>query len=1203
MEWDAPETAGSVVGIITSIAQDAVAAAITYRMAKVISIDATSMVVEFADEPDSRIPVKLPSFRPKATGMNVEIEVRNGTEFHLNKVFGDTAVTGTSQPDPVIPDVPTGLALTTSARAVTATWDISDGATAYDVQRAKDTEFIDSPEIKQVIANQISFSGMTPGEGWYFRVRAHNTAGDSEWSSFESIVVSGEGGGASALPAVPLLLKIENGNLSQLASWAVVGGADYYELQFSADQNFQTGNTSQITRATQYWRLQLTVGNTWYYRVRAVNTLGPSDWSSPVSETVASVGTQPAGKPAKILGVALSSSRGGITSLWNPQAVATAYEVQRARNSTFTLSFTSQTVAGSTLQTNNLPIGQTWYYRVRGTNSLGAGDFSDVVSIPVADEPPPANAPDVVLDLKLSSIPTQVTASWASLNNVSKYELQRSYDQNFGGTIYPEFPETNQFTVTGLTPDETFYFRVRGVNDAGNGTWSDTKSITVRSATDYTDGKPPANSPPTSVTTGIGQLIAEWPIQPNADPVIYDVHLGMTSGFTPSAATLLGSTGSTFWVTTTKPDGTKLQAGTTHFMRVVARDRDGAANPGAQGSGVPDVIDLGTAGDVHYSGIKGDGAVPPTPNAPTISGGLGYLYAKWPRPGGADPLTYEVHVSTNANFIPDANTLSLTTTSLFAFIRKQGPGNFSRDLVYGTTYYVRLVAFDVDGFSQPGPANSGFTVQANTADIAVGAIRAGSGIIGDLAVDTAQIADAAISYAKIGDLQVDTAKIANGAIKNAKIDDLAVTTAKINDLAINNAKIDDLAVNSAKVQSLVAGKILSDTLTANVVIAASLRTSYDIRRVEFNAGGIFMIDDYGNQVVALNATNGTAQFSGNVNAVNGSFSGNITSSAVIRGGVLVADRILTREYGASVEVNSGDINTIKFHTQHWQSYEDLSPHIKSGTFYPGWGGLDINSGYTSNMQTALVLSSGSMNSSWRQSMLTLYGAAEDNSVEMFARLQTDRFEVWATRMELVHSPFDASGGYFVQGIRFGASGSFPNAQGRLMHSGAGNGNLHMDTNQGRIYLNWFGGMGHVAVGNGGAGWGVVYAAQFAVTSSRAFKSQIEPFVPGVALTKVRDLVPVYYVKDPDQQATPADVYERHISLVAEDVLKVVPEAVVVDLNSGRVDGLAVSELLAFLVQVVKDLDTSLTQLRAATGKADPNGPAGPAVPPVPPGKP
>ena len=97
--------------------------------------------------------------------------------------------------------------------------------------------------------------------------------------------------------------------------------------------------------------------------------------------------------------------------------------------------------------------------------------------------------------------------------------------------------------------------------------------------------------------------------------------------------------------------------------------------------------------------------------------------------------------------------------------------------------------------------------QGNIANLAVGTAQIidasiTNAKIANLAVGTANIQDAAITNAKIGSLAVDTANIQALAVTTAKIDNLAVTTAKIANLAVGTAQIDNLAVTTAKIDNL-----------------------------------------------------------------------------------------------------------------------------------------------------------------------------------------------------------------------------------------------------------------------------------------------------------------------------------------------------------------------------------------------------------------
>lgn len=93
-----------------------------------------------------------------------------------------------------------------------------------------------------------------------------------------------------------------------------------------------------------------------------------------------------------------------------------------------------------------------------------------------------------------------------------------------------------------------------------------------------------------------------------------------------------------------------------------------------------------------------------------------------------------------------------------------------------------------------------------TVDIADGAITAAklasnavtTAKITDANVTTAKIADVNVTTAKIADLNVTEGKIAAGAVTEAKIGALAVSTAKIQAQAVTNAEIANTTIQGGK---------------------------------------------------------------------------------------------------------------------------------------------------------------------------------------------------------------------------------------------------------------------------------------------------------------------------------------------------------------------------------------------------------------------
>ena len=132
---------------------------------------------------------------------------------------------GNGPKTPLVPDAPVLISPADSASAVaitpTLTWGASSGATAYAVQLSPGAAF-DSAVITGSTAAQTTFtvSGfLANNTGYYWRVRAHNSAGVSAWSAIaqfttdiERVVLLAPNGGETyhAGDTVPVSFEYQN---------------------------------------------------------------------------------------------------------------------------------------------------------------------------------------------------------------------------------------------------------------------------------------------------------------------------------------------------------------------------------------------------------------------------------------------------------------------------------------------------------------------------------------------------------------------------------------------------------------------------------------------------------------------------------------------------------------------------------------------------------------------------------------------------------------------------------------------------------------------------------------------------------------------------------------------------------------------------------------------------------------------------------
>jgi len=165
------------------------------------------------------------------------------------------------------------------------------------------------------------------------------------------------------------------------ANWSSVSGATSYLLDVSTSSTFSSYVTGyqnlDVGSVTSRSVTGLSAGKTYYYRVRAHNTVATS-----VSSNVISVKTVPAAPTAS---AATNVTSSGFTAHWSIVTGATSYRLDVSISSTFSTfvtgyqnlnvgNVTSRSVSGLITKT-------TYFYRVRASDSGGTSVNSNVVSV------------------------------------------------------------------------------------------------------------------------------------------------------------------------------------------------------------------------------------------------------------------------------------------------------------------------------------------------------------------------------------------------------------------------------------------------------------------------------------------------------------------------------------------------------------------------------------------------------------------------------------------------------------------------------------------------------------------------------------------------------------------------------------------------------------------------------------------------------
>lgn len=121
--------------------------------------------------------------------------------------------------------------------------------------------------------------------------------------------------------------------------------------------------------------------------------------------------------------------------------------------------------------------------------------------------------------------------------------------------------------------------------------------------------------------------------------------------------------------------------------------------------------------------VASDGVPPEMSPNPVVAPMIGALHVGWEAIENHDLVTYQVFVSTTPGFTAAADTWVADTTATSLVVRTLASELL---LVYDVTYYVKIIATDVDGDGPVSVEGSGQIMKATNADIAANYVYAGS---------------------------------------------------------------------------------------------------------------------------------------------------------------------------------------------------------------------------------------------------------------------------------------------------------------------------------------------------------------------------------------------------------------------------------------------------------------------------------------------
>ena len=269
------------------------------------------------------------------------------------------------------------------------TWDSVAGAELYEVQIAPDKDFA-SDSIPTLVSDSVSLqlTDLEPGTTYFWRARARDENGSSGWSSPFRFLTKKEN---QPLPATPVLIAPEQKESDLDAPvelvWHRAENAVEYFIQLSVSGEFAGEEDDLSEFDTTLIVDELKLGAEYFWKVKAVNEAGESEWSEVRSFTLRSEALPLPGLPLLIAPANASKDlETPVELVWGTAPNASEYIVQFSATGAFAGEETTMTDGDSTMTLTDLEDGQQYFWRVRGVNTTGEGEWTGAWSFSIREE-------------------------------------------------------------------------------------------------------------------------------------------------------------------------------------------------------------------------------------------------------------------------------------------------------------------------------------------------------------------------------------------------------------------------------------------------------------------------------------------------------------------------------------------------------------------------------------------------------------------------------------------------------------------------------------------------------------------------------------------------------------------------------------------------------------------------------------------------
>lgn len=259
-------------------------------------------------------------------------------------------------------------------------------------------------------------------------------------------------------------------------TWEDLDGAIAYDIQLALDSNFTQIIGSKIDHTVSiiiFSGLTLSDTTNYYWRVRGTDEFGRAGWSD---FFMFRTGINPPSRP-NLISPAFRTTLIPInpTFSWTEVPNTDNYTLRISTNENMTNSQTFDDIPQNSYQASGLDNYTTYFWQVKANNGGGESAWSHIWEFRTIDIAPTQTP--ILTDPKdgATNIPTIYDFSWLESDRAIYYRIEISTDQNFNeNNVEIVFDRIGIPTrnITNMQEATTYYWRVRGWNEAGETNWS-----------------------------------------------------------------------------------------------------------------------------------------------------------------------------------------------------------------------------------------------------------------------------------------------------------------------------------------------------------------------------------------------------------------------------------------------------------------------------------------------------------------------------------------------------------------------------------------------------------------------------------------------------------------------------------------------------------------------------------------------------------